>query len=73
MQADIHRAAEAAGRNPHDIGTEAGVAVVPIDHGVTRSLYFRDPDGNQLEVYVDVSDAWKKDPALLARNRPLAL
>jgi len=28
VQADIHRAAEAAGRNPLDIGTEAGVAVV---------------------------------------------
>ncbi len=28
VQADIHHAAEAAGRNPHDIGTEAGVAVV---------------------------------------------
>jgi alkanesulfonate monooxygenase SsuD/methylene tetrahydromethanopterin reductase-like flavin-dependent oxidoreductase (luciferase family) len=28
VQADIHREAEAAGRNPHAIGTEAGVAVV---------------------------------------------
>lgn len=51
----------------------AGVAVVPIDHGVTWSLYFHDPDGNQLEVYVDVSDAWRKDPALVMQNRPLAL
>ncbi len=28
VQADIHHAAQAAGRKPHDIGTEAGVAVV---------------------------------------------
>ena len=51
----------------------AGVAVVPIDHGVTRSLYFHDPDGNQLEVYVDVSDDWKRDPGLVAQSRPLEL
>lgn len=24
-----------------------------VDHGVTRSVYFRDPDGNELEVYCD--------------------
>ncbi len=24
-----------------------------VDHGVTRSVYFFDPDGNELEVYVD--------------------
>jgi catechol 2,3-dioxygenase len=24
-----------------------------VDHGVTKSIYFRDPDGNQLEVYCD--------------------
>lgn len=28
VQADVHHAAEVAGRNPRDIGTEAGVAVV---------------------------------------------
>ena len=51
----------------------AGVAVVPIDHGVTRSLYFHYPDGNQLEVYVDVSDAWRRDPDLVMQNRPLEM
>jgi catechol 2,3-dioxygenase len=24
-----------------------------VDHGVTKSIYFRDPDGHQLEVYCD--------------------
>jgi catechol 2,3-dioxygenase len=26
-----------------------------VDHGVTKSIYFRDPDGHELEVYVDNS------------------
>lgn len=24
-----------------------------VNHGITKSVYFRDPDGNELEVYVD--------------------
>ena len=51
----------------------AGVKVTPIDHGVTQSLYFHDPDGNRLEIYVDVSDAWQRDPDLIAQAEPLAL
>lgn len=42
------------------------------DHGVTHSLYIADPDGNELELYADVSDIWKQDPhAILAPPRPL--
>jgi catechol-2,3-dioxygenase len=44
------------------------------DHTVTHSLYIEDPDGNELELYVDVSDAWKTDPqVVLAPVRPLLL
>lgn len=44
------------------------------DHGVTHSLYILDPDGNELELYADVSDAWKRDPrAVLAPVRSLEL
>jgi len=44
------------------------------DHGVTHSIYILDPDGNELELYADVSDAWKKDPeAVLAPIKPLNL
>ena len=50
-----------------------GVGARPIDHEVTQSLYFRDPDGNTIEVYVDVSDAWKKEPQRVAQGRPLEL
>jgi catechol-2,3-dioxygenase len=45
------------------------------DHTVTHSLYVRDPDGNELELYVDVPGVdWRGDPGLLfARPRPLVL
>jgi catechol 2,3-dioxygenase len=49
----------------------AGITTEPIDHEVTKSLYFDDPDGNNVEVYVDVSDAWRKDPQRVAQVAPL--
>lgn len=51
----------------------AGIDVDPVDHEVTQSLYFTDPDGNGIEVYVDVSDAWKADPQRVAQVAPLEL
>lgn len=53
----------------------AGVTVVgTADHGVTHSLYILDPDGNELELYADVSDDWKTNPkAALTPARPLNL
>lgn len=46
----------------------AGVTIIgAADHTVTHSLYVLDPDGNELELYIDVSDAWKTDPSLVAR------
>jgi catechol 2,3-dioxygenase len=44
-----------------------------VDHSVTDSLYFRDPDGNGLELYVDTSDAWKQNPDLLTQRKALVL
>lgn len=42
------------------------------DHTVTHSLYILDPDGNELELYADVSDIWKNDAsALMKPARPL--
>jgi catechol 2,3-dioxygenase len=52
---------------------QAGVKVAPVDHEVTQSLYFDDPDGNTVEVYVDVSDVWKQDPQRVAQAEPLEL
>jgi len=51
----------------------AGIATTPVDHEVTKSLYFADPDGNGLEVYVDASDAWRREPERVAQVRPLEL
>lgn len=50
-----------------------GIALSPVDHDVTKSLYFNDPDGNMVEVYVDVSNAWQKDPQRIAHVERLKL
>ena len=51
----------------------AGIALTPIDHEVTKSLYMKDPDGNGVELYVDASDVWRKEPQRVAQVRPLVL
>jgi catechol 2,3-dioxygenase len=51
----------------------AGIATRPIDHEVTKSLYFADPDGNGIEVYVDTSNAWRREPQRVAQVMPLEL
>jgi catechol-2,3-dioxygenase len=45
------------------------------DHTVTHSLYIEDPDGNEIELYVDVPGVnWRDDPALvMAPIKPLRL
>lgn len=44
------------------------------DHTVTHSIYILDPDGNELELYADVSDTWRTDPSvIMAPTRPLNL
>lgn len=43
-----------------------GVTIVGAsDHTVTHSLYILDPDGNELELYADVSDEWKENPSVV--------
>jgi catechol 2,3-dioxygenase len=54
-------------------------AGIPIDgmsdHTVSQSLYLRDPDGNEVELYVDTEESvWKNNPAaVLAPIKPLHL
>ena len=45
------------------------------DHTVTHSLYIEDPDGNEIELYIDVQPAiWKDNPdAIVAPIKPLRL
>ena len=53
----------------HDVEVE-----FQADHNVSQSLYFRDPDGNQLEFFVDnTTKPWRADPQLVATIAPLAL
>jgi catechol-2,3-dioxygenase len=54
----------------------AGVKMIGAsDHGVTHSLYIEDPDGNEIELYIDVQpEVWREHPeAVLAPVRPLRL
>ena len=74
------------------IGTEDGhlqaalaeleQAEVAIDHlvnhgDVTHSVYLKDPDGNTVELYVDIDQAWRNDPThagvMATGTRPLQL
>ena len=45
------------------------------DHTVTHSLYILDPDGNEIELYIDVQpEVWREHPeAVLAPVRPLSI
>jgi catechol 2,3-dioxygenase len=55
---------------------EAGTPVLGAsDHTVSHSLYIADPDGNEIELYVDVPGVdWRSDPALAAAPvKPLRL
>lgn len=53
-----------------------GVAILGAsDHTVTHSLYISDPDGNEIELYIDVPGVdWRSDPTLIAAPiKPLRL
>jgi catechol 2,3-dioxygenase len=55
---------------------QAGVEITGMsDHTVSQSLYLADPDGNEVELYVDADPAiWKHDPAaVLSPIKPLRL
>ena len=55
---------------------KAGVTITGAsDHTVSQSLYLLDPDGNEVELYVDADPAiWEKNPAaVLAPIKPLRL
>ncbi len=54
-----------------DLATVTGAS----DHHVTHSLYVQDPDGNELELYIDVPGVdWRRDPSLIVSPiKPLHL
>jgi catechol 2,3-dioxygenase len=50
----------------------SGKAPRTIDHGSTKSLYVRDPEGNQIEIYCEVPEHdWRTDG--FGGNQPLDL
>lgn len=54
----------------------AGVVISGMsDHTVSQSLYLHDPDGNEVELYVDADESlWKNNPAaVLSPIKPLRL
>ena len=55
--------------------TSGTTIVGSADHTVTHSLYIEDPDGNEIELYVDVPGVdWRSEPALIgAPVKPLHL
>jgi catechol 2,3-dioxygenase len=54
----------------------AGTSIVGMsDHGVTHSVYVLDPDGNEVELYIDVQpEVWRERPITDSMTtRPLRL
>jgi catechol 2,3-dioxygenase len=54
----------------------AGITIMGMsDHTVSQSLYVEDPDGNEVELYVDVDpQTWQRNPtAVLSPVKPLRL
>ena len=55
---------------------EKGVPIMGAsDHTVTHSLYIADPDGNEIELYIDVQpEIWREQPmAVMAPVKRLQL
>jgi catechol 2,3-dioxygenase len=55
---------------------QAGIAIDGMsDHTVSQSLYLKDPDGNEVELYVDADESlWKNNPAaVVSLIKPLYL
>ena len=55
---------------------QAGIAISGTsDHTVSQSLYLHDPDGNEVELYVDSDESvWRQNPAaVLSAVKPLRL
>lgn len=55
---------------------QAGIVIGGMsDHTVSQSLYLNDPDGNEVELYVDADESiWKNNPAaVVSPIKPLCL
>jgi catechol 2,3-dioxygenase len=56
----------------HAVLSERGLLRGAVDHGVSRSLYTADPDGNEIELYCDAPrDQWEGRVAEAMTVKPL--
>jgi catechol-2,3-dioxygenase len=56
----------------HALLSERGLLRGAVDHGVTRSLYTADPDGNEIELYCDAPrETWEGRVADAMTVKPL--
>jgi catechol 2,3-dioxygenase len=61
-------------RAAHGILAERGLLKGSADHGVTRSLYTVDPDGNEIEIFCDAPrEEWEGRVDQVMTVRPLEL
>jgi catechol 2,3-dioxygenase len=61
-------------KRAHRLLTERGLLRGTADHGVSRSLYTADPDGNEIELYCDTPrEEWEGRVDRVMTVRPLAL
>ena len=61
-------------RVAHVLLTEQGLLKGAVDHGVSRSVYTADPDGNEIELYCDAPRAeWEGRVDEVMTVRPLRL
>jgi catechol 2,3-dioxygenase len=61
-------------KHAHALLAERGLLRGTADHGVTRSLYTADPDGNEIELFCDTPrDEWEGRVADAMTVRPLVL
>ncbi|MBC8240711.1 MAG: VOC family protein [Alphaproteobacteria bacterium] len=44
-----------------------------VDHGVTKSVYFKDPEGNELEIYCDVAEKPWQEVDTIIKADPIDL
>ena len=61
-------------RAAHTLLTERGLLRGAVDHGVSRSLYTADPDGNEIELYCDAPRSeWEGRIDEVMTVKPLAI
>ena len=44
-----------------------------VDHGVTKSVYFNDPEGNELEIYCEVPESPWHSVDTIIKSEPIDL